>query len=94
MVPDEDIPGGYSVDKHQRLCHLKDDAPGLLDTGRMMGCHESPTDDPYACVGWLAHELGPGNNIALRIQALHDLRLRVETIGEQRSLAELVSAVR
>jgi nitrate/nitrite transporter NarK len=31
-----------------------------------MACHESPIGDEYACVGWLADQLGPGHNMALR----------------------------
>jgi len=86
-VPDEDIPGGYSVDKHKRLCHLKDDA-GYLETGRIMGCHESPAEDPVACVGWLVHELGPGNNIGLRMSLMRGHIGRLETEGEQHTCIE------
>ncbi|MBV8720990.1 MAG: hypothetical protein JO277_02500 [Candidatus Eremiobacteraeota bacterium] len=41
------------------------------------------------CVGWLAHQLGPGNNIALRMRAIADPRLYAfELDGEQHTRFE------
>lgn len=64
-----DIPNGYSVDKHKGLAStiatpgdlscLTSDQPQLI-----MACHE--TADAH-CVGWLMNQLGPGNNIGLRL---------------------------
>jgi hypothetical protein len=34
------------------------------DTLKIMACHETAEGH---CIGWLNHQLGPGNNIALRI---------------------------
>ena len=87
-VDPHDIPG-YSVAKHQDLADTISE-PGALPvpgaTMRVMACHE--TDDAH-CVGWLHHQLGQGNNIALRMRMLScanagKLRLR----GEQRTSFE------
>ena len=67
--PDE-IPGGYDPAKHKAL-RATIAEPGRISGGplRIMSCHEYPVGSERACVGWLAHQLGPGNNIALRIAA-------------------------
>ena len=66
-----DIPGDYTVEKHQALRGTV--AAGLVNldtvTLRVMGCHEHTPADEVACVGWLDDQLGPGNNIGLRIAA-------------------------
>lgn len=48
-----------------------------------MACHESVPADEMHCVGWIENQMGPGNNIALRIQ-LRDC----ENIGELRTVGE------
>jgi hypothetical protein len=68
-----DIPNGYCETKHAALADTIA-APGDIGSTlavlngreplRIMACHE--TQDAH-CVGWLAHQLGPGNNIALRM---------------------------
>lgn len=78
------IPNGYSVEKHKALaCTIARpaDLGSIRGEARVMACHE--TDDAH-CVGWLAHQLGPGNNLGLRMQMLScenagDIKL----IGEQ-----------
>ncbi|MFM6988303.1 MAG: hypothetical protein ACKOXG_06485 [Arenimonas sp.] len=35
-----------------------------------MACHESPAGDEAPCVGWIAQQAGPGNNIALRLKLM------------------------
>ena len=79
------IPNGYSVKDH---CALERTIArsGEINLGsvRMMACHESPPDAEEPCVGWLMHQLGPGNNIGLRILALTKrVDTDVELIGEQ-----------
>jgi hypothetical protein len=71
-----DIPNGYSEDLHAGLaCTIA--VPGSLrSTGRAMSCHEHPASDEAHCVGWLMNQLGPGNNIGLRLQMM-----RCENIG-------------
>jgi Family of unknown function (DUF6283) len=89
-VPERDIPGGYERTKHEALtCTLA--KPGELNFGplRVMACHETPIGRERPCVGWVAHQLGEGNNMALRWLA-RDGRFRdLQLDGEQcESLAE------
>lgn len=85
-VDPHDIPNGYCEVKHAAL---KDTiaSPGSLRLGgavRMMACHESKPRKEIPCAGWLANQLGPGNNIALRIMAMSGrLDANVELVGEQ-----------
>jgi hypothetical protein len=75
-----DIPNGYAVEKHRGLaCTIAKpgDTSGLFGGRPAMACHEHPPGDEAHCVGWLAHQLGPGNNIGLRLQML-----RCENIGQ------------
>jgi Family of unknown function (DUF6283) len=70
--PARDIPGGYDVDKHRRLAGTIAE-PGVLGTScelRLMACHESMPGREIVCVGWLAHQLGPGNNLPLRLAVI------------------------
>jgi hypothetical protein len=65
-----DIPGGYSEALHRALentiaCPGAISAPdGVM---HVFACHESPVGEETHCVGWLAQQLGPGNNIPLRL---------------------------
>lgn len=54
-----------------------------------MACHASPVGGEFPCAGWLAHQLGPGNNIALRL-AVHLGRIDggVVLVGEQHQTFE------
>jgi hypothetical protein len=49
----------------------------------MMACHESPVGAEQPCVGWVINQLGPGNNIALRLLALDGRFKHVRTDGPQ-----------
>jgi len=51
----------------------------------MMACHESNTEGgEKPCVGWLAHQLGPGNNIPLRMAASSGrIDTDFELVGDQ-----------
>jgi len=64
-----DIPNGYCEEKHQGLestIAKEGDIPNVFSgTLRVMACHE--TDDAH-CVGWLMNQLGPGNNIGMRMK--------------------------
>lgn len=63
-----DIPDNYSLEKHTKLDRTI--AKGSVfeqlaqPTLRVMSCHEE-LETP--CIGWLMNQLGPGNNIRLRI---------------------------
>lgn len=64
-VNPHDIPDGYSVDKHKALkSTISSGLSSMAGQLRIMACHE--TGDTH-CIGWLMHQLGPGNNIGLRL---------------------------
>ena len=80
-----DIPGGYCETKHKGL-ERTIARPGIvhLEVGPMMACHEYPVGKEKPCVGWMIHQLGPGNNIALRIaERFGKLDANVRTVGAQ-----------
>ncbi len=86
-----DIPGGYSVEKHKALkATLSEGLAGLNNpVMRVMGCHEFSVGVEQACVGWLANQLGPGNNLALRLRAMTgDVDTNFELVGEQHRTLE------
>jgi glutamate/tyrosine decarboxylase-like PLP-dependent enzyme len=78
-----EIPNGYCEAKHRALANTiarPGDLSTLGEPVRAMACHE--THDAH-CVGWLHHQVGVGNNIALRLRLrscenVHRLRLRGE----------------
>lgn len=81
-----EIPDGYNIEKHKALrdtIAVPGDLSQLFsgEPMRVMACHE--TQDAH-CVGWLANQLGDGNNLALRM-ALRDCSNlhRLRTCGEQ-----------
>lgn len=84
-VDPHDIPDGYSVELHRELEDTIADPGSLsLTCGKAMSCHEHISDEEVFCVGWLVNQLGPGNNIALRLQMSHcENASEIETIGEQ-----------
>jgi hypothetical protein len=87
--PALDIPGGYSEARHRALARTIA-TPGVLHAGPViaMACHESPVGAEQACVGWLAHQLGPGHNLALRMLACDGRFGDVRTDGPQHARFE------
>jgi len=91
-VDPRDIPNGYCEVKHANLKSTIAQ-PGAVNLGapmRMMACHESnAAGAELPCVGWLANQLGTGNNIALRLAVIGG---RVDTnfklVGEQHETFE------
>ena len=80
-VDPHDIPNGYSEDKHRALENTIARPGELRDTGHAMACHE--TDDAH-CIGWLVNQIGPGNNIGLRIRMMTCSNARqIKLRGEQ-----------
>lgn len=69
-----DIPNGYCPTKHAALSSTITEPSSLRGilggTLRMMACHETLNRAESPCVGWLAHQLGPGNNLALRMAVM------------------------
>ena len=85
-----DIPGGYSEDRHRALRGtIREGIGSMVGPTRLMSCHEFPVGAEQPCVGWLAHQLGPGNNLGLRLAAMSG---RIDTDftldGEQHSTFE------
>jgi hypothetical protein len=79
------IPDGYSVDAHKKLKRTIAE-PGALTFGQTsvaMACHESHPSEEMFCIGWLAHQLGLGNNIGLRISMLNYDFSDIELDGDQ-----------
>lgn len=66
-----EIPNGYCQMKHASLGETIAE-PAVMRAGplRMMACHETDIGEERPCVGWLAHQLGPGQNIMLRLAVL------------------------
>lgn len=84
-----DIPNGYDADRHCALSSTIAEQGSLRPTGQAMACHEHDSDEGVHCVGWLMNQLGPGNNLPLRIQMMRcenagAIRLR----GEQHACFE------
>ena len=83
-VDPHDIPDGYCETKHAALSSTISDG-SIEDAFRgethVMACHE--TEDAH-CLGWLANQLGPGNNIGLRMRAMScDNIADLELVGDQ-----------
>lgn len=83
-VDPRDIPDGYCETQHAAVKSTIAE-PGVVRTGkiRMMACHETPVGKEKPCVGWLANQLGPGNNIALRVASIMGRIEDFESVGEQ-----------
>jgi hypothetical protein len=83
-----DIPT-YDPRKHARLSNTITEPESLHNLGgsiHMMACHETKK---LPCVGWLLHQLGPGNNLVLRLRATFGkLDVNVKTIGPQHACFE------
>lgn len=86
-----EIPNGYSKEKH---CALEGtiaepgDILGILtrDPLRVMACHE---EHSAHCVGWLKNQIGPGNNIGLRLRMMTcENAGELQTVGAQHQTFE------
>jgi len=87
-----EIPDGYSPDLHRGLSKTIAEPGSFAGFGQpmqVMACHHSAPGREETCVGWLAHQLGPGNNIALRLmEIMGHLDTDIETIGPQHETFE------
>ena len=70
--PERDIPNGYSIDLHEGLRKTIADPNecSLRQTTVSMACHYSKPGEEFPCAGWLHHQIGPGNNIGLRLAVM------------------------
>ncbi len=76
----------YIHKKHKGLTSTIADPGSLqnIDGFKMMACHETQPPKQLPCVGWLLNQLGPGNNILLRLAVTYDrVDGNVEAIGPQ-----------
>jgi hypothetical protein len=83
-----DIPDGYCAEKHAGLKSTIAEPANLRDIGRIdmvgMACHETTGRGALPCVGWMYHQLGDGNNIALRMDVTFGhVDGDIEVVGEQ-----------
>lgn len=84
-----DIPHGYSEDMHRGLSRTIAEPGSMRMTASAMSCHEHPPENEAHCVGWLANQLGPGNNIGLRMMVLDCENIgQIKTHGEQHETFE------
>lgn len=84
-----DIPNGYDEEKHRLLERTIAEPASLFFSSRAMACHErKDTDADRYCIGWLMHQLGPGNNIGLRMRMLNYDLSGVELDGDQHETFE------
>ena len=84
-VNPRDIPNGYCETKHKNLKNtIAQDASLRPGSMHVMSCHHSSGNDNMYCIGWLVNQLGPGNNIGLRIKMLNCENAQdIELTGEQ-----------
>lgn len=80
-----DIPNGYCETKHKALDKtIAKNFNGFSQTLYAMACHESEKGEEEYCIGWLANQLGEGNNIGLRIKMLNCSNVKdIELVGKQ-----------
>lgn len=79
-----DIPNGYSVELHENLACTIANPGDIRSMGRAMACHYSEVGREDYCIGWLHNQLGPGNNIGLRIKMMGCENTKdIEVYGEQ-----------
>jgi hypothetical protein len=79
------IPNGYCSTKHKNLENTIAQ-PGRFIPGplRVMACHESKVGRELPCVGWLEQQLGPGNNLLLRLAVMEGrISAKIVTVGPQ-----------
>ena len=86
----ETIPHGYSRQLHETLKRTIAEGPveSLFREPRKMACHESPVGAERACTGWLANQLGPGNNITVRMEYMDGLYGEIVLDGDQHETFE------
>jgi hypothetical protein len=81
------IPNGYCEMKHRALENtIAKPGDNFLGPIRAMTCHE--THDAH-CIGWLMNQIGPGNNIGMRIRIMDCENARfIRLRGEQHETFE------
>ena len=76
----------YIPKKHEGLRDTIAEPGSLQNIGglKLMACHETHDPAQMPCVGWLAHQLGPGNNLPLRLAVITGgVSAKFRLVGEQ-----------
>jgi hypothetical protein len=62
----------YQRDQHEKLTCTIADGPYVPAAGilRAMACHYSTERKNKPCIGWIYNQLGPGNNIGVRLAVM------------------------
>jgi hypothetical protein len=83
-VPHRDIPG-YCRALHEQLADtIRSGLASMAEPLRVMLCHYSPFGGPdVPCAGWLAHQLGPGQNFGVRVAVAEGRLPRPHVEGPQ-----------
>lgn len=55
----------------------------FVDKLHIMACHYSKPDEEFACAGWLHNQIGPGNNLGVRLRVMTGQLPVPEVDGEQ-----------
>jgi hypothetical protein len=53
-----------------------------------MACHYSKVGEEFPCAGWLANQIGPGNNLGLRLAVMNGRMPVPEVEGDQHECFE------
>jgi len=85
---DRDIPGGYCEAKHRSLARTIRSGIQSLQGGAVMACHESAVGSERLCAGCIAHAVGEGNDIGMRLRVARGDVGRPVLFGEQRTSFE------
>ena len=83
-VPDRDIPN-YDPELHVglRAKTIRSGLGSLTSCGRQMACHYSKPGEEFACAGWIHNQVGPGNNISVRMAVAYGQLPVPEVVGDQ-----------
>jgi hypothetical protein len=82
--PERDIPNGYSRDLHEGLRRtIAQDTRVYVERLNIMACHYSEIGSEIPCAGWLHNQIGPGNNIPVRLAVMRGTLPFPEIDGEQ-----------
>ena len=81
--PIKEIPN-YKHDWHKSLQETIA-IPGSFKQGllKVMSCHCHDSEERVFCVGWLHNQLGPGNNLDLRLRVLDYEPFKINLKGPQ-----------
>ena len=80
----------YDQQLHEALKAKTIAEPGdFRGAPRLMACHETRDGAELPCIGWLYNQLTVGNNIALRLRAMHgDIDTNFKIVGPQHETFE------